>query len=249
MTHRRALLVAFGALLACGAPGLASAEGDFASASPAGEAPLPVGPLTVGPLTVGIVAPADPAVARDLEDGATLACEEATRAGRVAPRVVVRAVAAAWGSAGSVTVALVRADHADVVVAPPDAATAHEVVQLASKVGVPVLSTSPARSVAGTGSPWCVAMADEEGRTGCGTARPAASPLLVAGFVMRFGRAPGPDAVAAYRAIACVVAAAPTPSGDARARRDALRDAAAAARARATRSRTWGLGALFPVSW
>ncbi|MFO0933573.1 MAG: hypothetical protein U1E39_12805 [Planctomycetota bacterium] len=70
MTFRRPLVV-LGALLACGAPGLASAGGDLRPVSPAGEAPL----------TVGIVAPADPAVARDLADGATLACEEATRAG------------------------------------------------------------------------------------------------------------------------------------------------------------------------
>ncbi|MFO0933574.1 MAG: hypothetical protein U1E39_12810 [Planctomycetota bacterium] len=163
--------------------------------------------------------------------------------------MVVRAVAAAWGSAGSVTVALARADRADVVVAPPDAATAHEVVQLASKVGVPVLSTSPARSVAGTGSPWCVATGDEEGRWGFGTARPAAPPLVVAGFALRFGRAPGPDAVAAYHAVVYVVAAAPTPAGDARARRDALRDAVAAARARAAGSPTWGLGTMRCVSW
>lgn len=233
MTSRRPLLVAFGALLACGAPGLASAGGDLVTGSPLGGAPGAVGPRTVGPLTVGIVAPADPAVARDLADGAALACEEATRAGRVAPRVVVRAVAAAWGSAGSVTVALAREDHADVVVAPPDAATAHEVVQLASKVGVPVLSTSPARSVAGTGSPWCVGMADEEGRRGRGTARPAAPPWLVAGFAMRFGRAPGPDAVAAYRAVACTAVLAR--GDDAAARRDALR--AAVARARAAEGR------------
>ncbi|MBL9086923.1 MAG: hypothetical protein JNM10_07245 [Planctomycetia bacterium] len=244
MNTRRALVGVLGALWACGAPGLASAEGDRAPGPPRADAPH-----TVGPLTVGVVAPADADVARELADGATLACEEATRAGRVAPRVVVRAVAAAWGSAGSVTVALAREDRADVVVAPPDAATAHEVVQLASKVGVPVLSTSPARSVAGTGSPWCVTMADEEGRKGSGTTRPAAPPWLVAGFAMRFGRAPGPDAVAAYHAIVCVVAASPTPAGDARARRDALRDGAAVARARAAGSPTWGRGTWRCVSW
>ena len=211
---RAGLRVRAAALLATWlAPGLACAEGDA----------VPAAPPRAAPCTVGFVAPADAAVARDLADGATLAAEERGRAGRTSPRVVVRAVASAWGSAGSVTVALARQDRADVVVAPPDAATAHEVVQLASKVALPVLSTASAPSVAGTGSPWCVPL-----EPGSGDARPAPA-RFVAGFALRFRRAPGPAAWAAYRACGCVATATEAGAAtDAVARREALRAAARA---------------------
>ncbi len=90
------------------------------------------------------------------------------------------------------------------VVAPPDRALAHEVVQLASKLGVPVLSLSRAASVVGTGSPWCVSVVPTASSDA--DARPVVPPLaFVVGFAARFRRAPGPGAAEAFDAVMRVV--------------------------------------------
>jgi len=210
------------------------------------DAPPPVAGGAVG---VGLVVPADPIAARDLTDGATLAVEAAARAGRPPPRLTVRAVASSWGSAGSTTVALVRQDGAQVVVAPPDRAIAHEVVQLASKLGVPVLNLARASSVTGTGSPWCVTVVPTipEGAD----ARPVAPPLpFVVAFAARFRRAPGPGAAEAFDAVTRVVEAGPAAGGaDARARCDALRSAVATRAAGRVGAPGWGARAPVLRRW
>lgn len=233
----RGAVLALATLVAGPAPVAAAAPDD---------APPPVDRGAVG---VGLVVPADAVAARDLQDGATLAVEAAARAGRVPPRLAVRAVAATWGSAGSTTVALVRQDGAQVVVAPPDRAVAHEVVQLASKLGVPVLSLARAASVAGTGSPWCVPVVPTtpEGAD----ARPVAPPLpFVVAFAARFRRAPGPGAAEAFDAVTRVVeAGAAAGAADARVRCDALRRGVAARAAGRVGAPGWGARALVLRRW
>ncbi len=93
---------------------------------------------------VGWIDSKDPAIARDLFDGATLAIEAAEKAGE-AHLVVRRGTSeGAWGTVAASAVRLVAEEEAVVLVTPPEREAAHLLAQVGTKMRVPIVSTSRA---------------------------------------------------------------------------------------------------------
>ena len=100
---------------------------------------------------IGLVPSGDPAVTAALADGARHAL---ALAGRAAPRLEIAGTPGAWSSSSSAAVELACAPGTLALIAPPDRRIAHAVAQVATRVQLPVLTTSAATSVAATGSYW-----------------------------------------------------------------------------------------------
>ena len=106
------------------------------------------------PIVLGVVPGKDADALRSLVRGARLALDVKGEKSLVELRVGESG--GRWGNAASAAVRLARTDRAVALIAPPDRATAHLVVQVATKARVPVVSTSPAASVTRSGSKWVV---------------------------------------------------------------------------------------------
>lgn len=119
-------------------------------------APADRGPLAE-PL-VALVPSDDAAITAALAAGLRLAFAEARAAGGPDLALQVSTTTAAWGSAVEGAVRDAVDTGAIALVAPPERRHAHLLVQLGTRVHLPVVSTSPARSVVGAGSSWVVAV-------------------------------------------------------------------------------------------
>ena len=97
---------------------------------------------------VAFVPAADPVVNAALLSGlrAALASHDV--------RLVVGRASQRWSNAAPEAVRLVVEEHADVLITPPDRRVAHLMVQVATRIQVPVVSTSTAPTVGTTGSTW-----------------------------------------------------------------------------------------------
>jgi ABC-type branched-subunit amino acid transport system substrate-binding protein len=174
----------------------------FAAAEPAPE------PRT---LAIGWIPAKDAGIARDLEDGATLAIERAAAAGEA--RLVLRTGAGGgpWGTVAASAVRLVAEEGAVVLVSPPEREAAHLLAQVGTKMRVPVVVTSRVPSVTQAGTSWALRIvprgADEtEAPPAFDLASPGASAFVQA-FTARFRRAPSAWSAAGHDAVRAVVAA------------------------------------------
>jgi ABC-type branched-subunit amino acid transport system substrate-binding protein len=108
---------------------------------------------------IGLLPSSDPQVTAALVAGATRALDESRAAGGPDLALVVGAPAAQWASVAAETVRLACDERVVALVAPPERSLAHPAAQAATRCGVPVVSTSPAASVAAAGSTWVVVVA------------------------------------------------------------------------------------------
>jgi len=115
------------------------------------------------PIVLGVVPGEDADAVRSLVRGARLALDDPALTGTEHVEVRVGESGGRWGNAASAAVRLARTDRAVALIAPPDRATAHLVVQVATKARVPVVSTSPAASVTRSGSKWVVTVVPSNG--------------------------------------------------------------------------------------
>lgn len=165
---------------------------------------------------VVLVPSSDPATTAALAAGLRLAFDEALASGAPDLDLVVIDATSAWDSVAEGAVREALDGDAVALIAPPERRTAHLLVQLGTKVRLPVFSTSPSRSVVGAGSPWVVGVVPFSDTVAAGDGpppppafdadAPAARPFAVA-FRRVHGRAPGPWDAAGYDAGRCVVEA------------------------------------------
>ncbi|MCE9634896.1 MAG: hypothetical protein K8T90_04250 [Planctomycetes bacterium] len=164
-----------------------------------------------GPLMQPVVAlvPSDDAAITDaLAAGIRCAFAESAAAGGPTLALRVSTKTAAWGSAVEGAIRDAVDTDAVALIAPPERRHTHLLVQLGTKVRLPVFSTSAARSAVSAGSPWVIAVAPTSLGVGDGppvppafdVAAPASSSSASRAFVEAFraanGRDPGPwDAV------------------------------------------------------
>ena len=158
----------------------------------------------------------DETITRGLTDGIRLAFDESRAAGGPDLALHVAARATSWGSLAESAVREVIDADAVAFVAPPERRHAHLLAQLATRAKVPMLSTSPWRSVTAAGSTWVAAVVPtgDPGRDAAPLppafdAAAAASHEFVEAFRAAAHRDPGPwDAVgyeAGRRAVAAVL--------------------------------------------
>lgn len=113
---------------------------------------------------VGLVPSLDAAITRAIADGARRVFDDARDAGGPALTLVVGADAGRWAGAGEETVRLACDERVVALIGPPERSLAHPVAQAATRCRVPMLSTSPAASVAAAGSRWVIRVVPSDER-------------------------------------------------------------------------------------
>jgi len=113
-------------------------------------------PATNPNLVIGLLVPPEEAAAASLRDGATLAVELANEAAGPHVSLVIRGRTGQWGADGVETARMVSEDGAQGLIAPPDGAATHLVLQVSGRTAVPVISLCADASVSQAGIPWMV---------------------------------------------------------------------------------------------
>ena len=107
-------------------------------------------------LVIGLLVPPEEPAAASFRDGATLGLEQANQSSGPRVRLVIRGRTGQWGADGVEAARMVTDDGALGLIAPPDGAATHLVLQVSGRTAVPVISLSADSSVTQTGVPWMV---------------------------------------------------------------------------------------------
>ena len=105
-------------------------------------------------LVIGLLVPPEEPGAASLRDGATLGVELANQSPGPHVRLVIRGRTGQWGADGVEAARMVTDDGALGLIAPPDGAATHLVLQVSGRTAVPVITLSADSSVSQTGVPW-----------------------------------------------------------------------------------------------
>ena len=105
-------------------------------------------------LVIGLLVPPEEPSAASLRDGATLGVEQANQSPGPRARLVIRGRAGQWGADGVEAARMVTDDGALGLIAPPDGAASHLVLQVSGRTATPVVSLCADSSVSQTGVPW-----------------------------------------------------------------------------------------------
>ena len=124
----------------------------------AGTSCLPAGETTADStnLVIGLLLPPEEPAAASLRNGATLSVEQANQSPGPSARLVIRGRTGQWGADGVEAARMVTDDGAQGLIAPPDGAASHLVLQVSGRTAVPVVSLCADSSVSRTGIPWMV---------------------------------------------------------------------------------------------
>lgn len=119
------------------------------------------------PIRIGILLPADEPEATRLKQGATLAMEQANETSGRRVQLVIRGRPGQWGTEGDEASALALEDGAAALIAPSAGVASHQMIQVAGRTRVPVISLCADASITRTGIPWVIRIvprAEEEAR-------------------------------------------------------------------------------------
>ena len=105
-------------------------------------------------LVIGLLVPPEEPAAASLRDGATLGVDLANQSSSPRVSLVIRGRAGQWGADGVEAARMVTDDGALGLIAPPDGAASHLVLQVSGRTAVPVISLSADSSVTQTGVRW-----------------------------------------------------------------------------------------------
>jgi ABC-type branched-subunit amino acid transport system substrate-binding protein len=105
-------------------------------------------------LVIGLLVPPEEPAAASLRDGATLGVELANQSPGPRVRLVIRGRTGQWGADGVEAARMATDDSVLGLIAPPDGAATHLVLQVSGRTAVPVITLSADSSVSQTGVPW-----------------------------------------------------------------------------------------------
>jgi ABC-type branched-subunit amino acid transport system substrate-binding protein len=105
-------------------------------------------------LIIGLLVPPEEPAAASLRDGATLGAELANQSFGPHINLIIRGRTGQWGADGVEAARMVTDDGALGLIAPPDGAASHLVLQVSGRTAVPVISLCADSSVTETGVPW-----------------------------------------------------------------------------------------------
>jgi len=167
--------------------------------------------------TVGLIPADSSAVTEALADGARLAFEQAAEIDGLAIELVVASGGTHWSTASAPAVELAFGSEVVALITPPDRATAHLIAQIGSRAHIPVLTTTRAQSIGGTGSYWVIPLVELVADTAETILEPQPPQLIdkndssllgfESAFRNRFDREPDGWAAIGYRAGAAVCGA------------------------------------------
>ena len=105
-------------------------------------------------LVIGLLVPPEEPGAASLRDGATFGVELANQSPGPHFSLIIRGRTGQWGADGVEAARMATDDGALGLIAPPDGAATHLVLQVSGRTGVPVITLSADSSVSQTGVPW-----------------------------------------------------------------------------------------------
>jgi ABC-type branched-subunit amino acid transport system substrate-binding protein len=105
-------------------------------------------------LVIGLLVPPEEPQAASLRDGATLGVELANQSPGPRISLIIRGRTGQWGADGVEAARMVTDDGALGLIAPPDGAATHLVLQVSGRTAVPVITLCGDSSVSDTGVPW-----------------------------------------------------------------------------------------------
>ena len=159
------------------------------------------------PLVIGVLLPPEEPQARSLRQGVLLANKQFKEKTGHELRVSIRGRVGQWGADAVEAARLVTDESAAGLIAPPDGAASHLVLQVSGRTAVPVVTLCAEGSVGRTGVPWLLRMVPRTEDE----ARALSAGLLTTGSVLnqnwvavvpaqRPGREIGKDLLKAFRA-------------------------------------------------
>jgi ABC-type branched-subunit amino acid transport system substrate-binding protein len=105
------------------------------------------------PIVIGMLLSTNQLEAASLRQGATLGIEHVNRSAARA-KLVIRAQAGQWGNESNAAAELALDEAVDGLISPSDGAVAHQILQVAGRTRIPVVSLCPDSSVTSAGVPW-----------------------------------------------------------------------------------------------
>jgi ABC-type branched-subunit amino acid transport system substrate-binding protein len=104
--------------------------------------------------SIGLLLSTNAVEALSLRQGAAIGVETASRISGVSWKLVCRGQPGQWGSEGNSAAELALDDEVAGLITPADGAAAHQVLQVAGRTRIPVVSLCPDSSVGQAGVPW-----------------------------------------------------------------------------------------------
>lgn len=105
---------------------------------------------------IGLLLPPAESEADSLRQGASLAIKHARQEGGQEPELIIRGQPGQWGTDGDEAVRLALDEDCAGLVTPPDGSASHQILQVAGRTALPVVSLCPDTSVTSAGIPWMV---------------------------------------------------------------------------------------------
>ncbi|HZR18553.1 MAG TPA: ABC transporter substrate-binding protein [Verrucomicrobiae bacterium] len=109
-------------------------------------------------LKIGVLLPPEEPQLQSVREGILLAEEHANQSSNGPVRVSIRGRVGQWGADAVEAARLVAEDGAAGLIAPPDGAASHLVLQVSGRTAVPVMTLCADSSVGYTGVPWLLRM-------------------------------------------------------------------------------------------
>ena len=109
-------------------------------------------------LNIGALLPPEEPQLQSLREGILLAQEQANQGTNSPVRVIIRGRVGQWGADAVEAARLVTDEGAAGLIAPPDGAASHLVLQVSGRTAVPVVTLCADSSVGHTGVPWLLRM-------------------------------------------------------------------------------------------
>ena len=116
-----------------------------------------------GVLRIGLLLSTNRLEAASLRNGATLGIKHVNRALAIPATLVVRDRSGQWGTEGNEAAELALDEDVHGLITPPDGAAAHQILQVAGRTRLPVISLCPDSSVTSAGVPWAARIVPQTG--------------------------------------------------------------------------------------
>jgi len=111
-------------------------------------------PIKSQSVKIGVLLPPEEAQSAGIRKGVLLTQEQAEKIHNIKVEVVIRGRAGQWGADADEAARMVTDDGVAGLIAPPDGAASHLVLQVSGRTAVPVITLCGDSSVSRTGVPW-----------------------------------------------------------------------------------------------
>jgi ABC-type branched-subunit amino acid transport system substrate-binding protein len=120
-------------------------------------------PAQSAPLRIGVLLPPEEEQSASIREGALLAQDQASKTYQTNIQIIIRGRAGQWGADADEAARMVTDDGVAGLVAPPNGAASHLVLQVSGRTAVPVVTLCGDSLLTRTGVPWMLRVAPRTG--------------------------------------------------------------------------------------